>query len=406
MKIKILIILIIISSLISGLFWAYIFTRYFGEYFDVWINNSNYQKSLELLSNSIKSLDNSDTREIKNITITDLQTEITNIAKDISPSVVSIVIQRDLTIYRQDPWGFFDTPVGTLKQTVWWGTGFFINKDWIILTNKHVISDINSQYIVITSTGKEYSARVIATDPLTDLAVIQIDKNEMNSEEITPLEIISTVDEVDIWEFAIAIWNALAEFQNSVTLWVISGKNRSIESTDGYAGIEKLSGLLQTDAAINPGNSGWPLVNLDWKVVGINTAIASGGQGLGFAISLSQSKIDYILKSIDMYGEIKRPFIWIIYMLLTPGISQELGLSVDRWAYIPLESSSVVLDWPAYNSGINTWEIILEIDWKIIDLNNDLNSIIQNKIPGEKVILKVMWIDWVIREVEVVLWEG
>ena len=291
MNIKIISVGIIFFSLLSGFFWSYIYNKF------SWAHQSPTIQSV--IQNN------------KNISITQLESEITDIVKDVSPSVVNIIISKELTVYKNDPFNFFRQPVGSIERKVWGGTGFFVSKDWIILTNKHVIQDQNAQYTVILNNWDEYPATILAKDPITDLAVIKIDTNK----EIIPLEFINNYEgensQIQIWQFAIATGNALAEFQNSVSLGVISWINRTIEAEN-----EKLSGLLQTDAAINPWNSWGPLINLDWKVMWINTAISGNAQWIGFSIPLSKTRVDFILKSIEKYGEIKKPFIWINYFLL------------------------------------------------------------------------------------------
>lgn len=155
-----------------------------------------------------------------------LQDVITQEVQDIAPSVVSIIIKKDLVIYRSDPWGFFQERVGTVNRQVGGGTGFFIRRDGVIITNKHVISDQDALYTVITNTGEEYDASVIATDPINDLALMQINTDK----EHQVLEFVENLDKVQIGQFAIAIGNALAEFQNSVSLGIVSGKERTIEA--------------------------------------------------------------------------------------------------------------------------------------------------------------------------------
>jgi len=172
-----------------------------------------------------------------------LENTINSTVEEIAPSVVSIIIKKDMVIYRSDPWGFFQQPAWTVNRKVGWGSGFFVKKDGTIITNKHVVQDIDAQYTVILNTWEEYDAKVIALDPVNDLAVIKItDTNR----DFTALPLIESLDEVKVWDFWIAVWNALAEFQNSVSLWIVSGKNRTIE-----AGWDSLSWLLQTDAAIS-----------------------------------------------------------------------------------------------------------------------------------------------------------
>jgi serine protease Do len=179
-------------------------------------------------------------------------------------SVVSIIVSREVQTYRSDPFGFFYEPAGTVKRKVGGGTGFFISKDGYILTNKHVVADKNAEYSIILSNGDELKAKVLAYDPTTDLAMIRafIDDTTPYTEGI-PLSFVPSQSHIRIGSFVVAIGNALAEFQNTVTLGLVSGMGRQIEASDSSMGsTEQLTGLIQTDAAINPGNSGGPLINL------------------------------------------------------------------------------------------------------------------------------------------------
>lgn len=381
MKKTILAIFLIICSLIWWWVWSFLIIKYLPEY----------------VSLEPEIIREQTTKTEKFTSVTSLETNVTKIVKDISPSIVSIIIKKDLTVYRQDPYGFFQTPVWTVKSTVWWWTWFFITKDWKIITNKHVVSDSTAEYTVITNDWSEYDAKVLATDPITDLAILQISVDKVYE----PLPIISINDDISIWQFAIAVWNALAEYQNSVSLWVISWKNRTISDDD-----IKLSWLIQTDAAINPWNSWWPLVNLDWKVIWINTAIVSWAEWLGFSIPLSEERITYMLKSIEKYWSIKKPFIWINYIINSTWIQKELWLKVNYWAYIPTWDNSVIAWSSAEKAWIQAWDIILEVDWKEINADNTLSSILQTKIPWDTIKLKVLKNDWTEKDIDLTLWES
>ena len=225
-----------------------------------------------------------------NNNIISLEKNITSLVKKVSPSVVSIVIKKDLAIYKNDPWGFFQYKVWNIEKKVWGWTGFFISKDWIIITNKHVIADPNAKYSVILNNWDEYEAKVIAIKKNRDIAFLQILSNKNN---FIPLKFIENKKDIKIWQFSIAIWNALAEFQNSVSFWVISWINRKIQ--DNY---NDINWLIQTDTAINPWNSWWPLINTSWKVMWINTMIINWTQNIGFAISLTQDDIKKYLNKI------------------------------------------------------------------------------------------------------------
>ena len=370
MKQKILIILIILCSLLSGIIWAYIFINYFPSKFS----------DIEKENTSLKNLENIIVEKIR----------------DISPSVVSIIIKKDIVIYKSDPFGFFQEPIWNIREKIGGWTGFFIRKDGTIITNKHVISDKNALYTVITDTGKEYDAIVIAVDPINDLAIIKINSKDT----FLPLNFIETLDNIKIWQFALAIGNALAEFQNSVSLWIISWKERNIK-----AWWEELSGLIQTDTAINPWNSWWPLVNLNGKVMGINTAIVNNSYGIWFAIALTKEKVAYILKSIEKYGEIKRPFIWINYIPNSPSIQEKFWLPIDYGAYIIDEEWSIIKWSSADKANIQPWDIIIKIGEKKITQKKELGSFIQNKIPWKILKLTLLKKSWEEKIVELELWE-
>lgn len=383
MKLNKIIIFVVIISFFSWLLGSFLMINYLKGS----LIGENWNNSSTL--NKVQNVN-------KFVTIWNIENEITNIVKNLSPWVVSIVIKKDLTLYKSDPWGFFNTPVWTVKRKVWWWTWFFVTKDWIIITNKHVIVDQQAEYSVLTNDWKEYSATVLAIDPLTDLAIIKINSNE----EFTTLNFVENEDSVKIWEFWIAIWNSLAEFQNSVSLWVISWKNRSIDIWDWT----KLSWLLQTDAAINPWNSWWPLVDLNWEVVWINTAIVSNSNSLWFSIPLSKRKIDFILDSIKKYSEIKKPFIWINYQILDDNLKEQLWLSVNYWAYIAKTDWSVLKWSQADKAGLEKWDIILKVDNIDVTTSNDLNSIIQNKIPWDVLDLVVLKSNWEQKNIKLELW--
>lgn len=377
-----LFLLLIICSLISWLLGTLFIIKYFPEMFNL--------KPDIIREETIK------TEKITNIT--SLQSDITKLVKNVSPWVVSIIVKKDLTVYRQDPFGFFQTAIGTVKKKVGWWTWFFVSKDWKIITNKHVVSDETAEYTIITNDWGEFDAKIIATDPINDLAILQA---STTWKVYMPLEIMSDKDELNIWQFAIAVWNALSEYQNSVSLWVVSWKNRTI-----WDETVKISGLIQTDAAINPGNSWGPLINLDWKVIGMNTAIISWAEWLGFSIPLTQNRVNYIIRSIEKYWSIKKPFMWINFIINSPWIQKELKLKVSYWAYIPKIKESIVAWSNAEIAWIEPGDLILEADWNEITLDNNLSLIIQTKIPWDTIKLKILKENWEEKEIDLTLWES
>lgn len=385
MKQSILILVILIFSLISWGIWAYGVLNHY----DIQKNNTLAQPETPI--ETVK-----ETSSIQELDLVSLENTINTTVKDVAPSVVSIIIKKDLVIYRSDPWGFFQTPTGTVSRKVGWWSGFFVRKDGTIITNKHVVQDVYAQYTVILNTGEEYNAVVIALDPINDLAIIKITDNDR---EFRPLELIENLESVEVWDFWIAVGNALAEFQNSVSLWIVSAKNRSIE-----AGWETLSGLIQTDAAINPGNSGGPLINLSGKVIGINTAIASNSNGIWFAFGLTGERVNYMLQSITDSGRIMRPFIGINYIPNSPWVASELSLSVDYGVYIIDEAQSI-LEWSsAEKSGLEPGDIILSANDIKLDSSTSLWKIIQNSLPGDILNLNILKKSGKETQVDLELW--
>jgi S1-C subfamily serine protease len=213
-----------------------------------------------------------------------------------SPSVVSVVISKDIpqleVVYR-NPFGddpfFKDFNIrvptykqkGTKKEKVGAGTGFIITSDGYIATNKHVVEDEKAEYMVLLSDGNQKKAKVYYRDPLHDVAIIKI---EGNAYKAIPLGNSNTIK---LGQTVIAIGNALGEYNNSVSVGIISGIDRSIQASNTAGKSEQLTHVIQTDAAINPGNSGGPLIDIDGNVIGVNVATVLGSQSIGFSIPVN-----------------------------------------------------------------------------------------------------------------------
>ncbi len=316
------------------------------------------------------------------------------------PSVVSIVVSKDLPVIERCPsdpfWNLppefrdffeFDFSVpcerGTKRQEVGGGTGFVISEDGLIVTNKHVVLDTKADYTVLTNDGDKYTAKVLARDPVRDLAVIKIEAKGLKYVKL------GDSDSVKLGQTAIAIGNALGEFRNTVSVGVISGLSRTI-TAGGLGGFsEKIEGVMQTDAAINQGNSGGPLLNLKGEVIGINTAVASGAQNIGFAIPINQVK--RAIQSVKDTGSIKTPYLGVRYLMITKDIAEKQKLSVDYGALVRGTESGpgVMKDSPAEKSGIKAEDVILEINGEKLTDDNTLGSVIQKYNVGETVSLKV-----------------
>lgn len=316
--------------------------------------------------------------------------KIIDVVKENSPSVVSIVAYKDMPVYEQSYSQdfFFIIPrleqKGTERQQVGAGTGFIVSEDGLILTNKHVVSDVDAEYVVVMTDKKEYNAKVLARDPVQDLAIMKIE----GGNNLKPLRL-GNVDDIQIGQTVIAIGNALGRFQNTVSVGVVSGLGRTIVATGTDLTTERLEDIIQTDTAINRGNSGGPLINLKGEVVGINTAISTEGQGIGFAISIDKAKRS--IEQVKTIGKISYPYMGLRYVILDKEVSKARGVDVDYGALVVGDNDSAVIkDSPAEEAGIKEGDIILEMNGEKVTKDNSLARIISKYNPFEKVNLKVL----------------
>ena len=316
--------------------------------------------------------------------------KIIDIVKENSPSVVSVVAYKDVPVYEQTYQQdfFFIIPKleqkGTERQQVGAGTGFIVSSDGLILTNKHVVSDKEAEYVVIMTDNKEYNAKVLARDPVQDLAIMKIE----GGNSFKPLKL-GNVDDIQIGQTVIAIGNALGRFQNTVSVGVISGLGRTIVATGPDFATEKLEDIIQTDTAINRGNSGGPLINLKGEVVGINTAVSTEGENIGFAISIDKAKRS--IEQVKTLGRISYPYMGVRYIILNKEISKARNIEVDYGALIVGDNEPAVVDGsPAQKAGIKEGDIILEINGEKITENNSLAKISSKYNPLESLNLKIL----------------
>ncbi len=381
----------------------------------------NFKISLSYLQklsfSEIEFLDFKKTEKVENTNyVSEISYEqaIINVVKNASPSVVSIVISKNLPVYEQEwvnPFGddsFLNIQVpqyvqkGTEYQKVGSGSGFIVSGDGLILTNKHVVSDKNADYSVITNDGAEYDAKVLAVDPVQDLAILKIEdisasltgSLQVNSEQNQKFQPLKLGDSsgIQIGQTAIAIGNALGEFSNTVSVGVVSGLGRTISASDKTGAIyETLEDIIQTDAAINSGNSGGPLLNLKGEVIGINTAIAENAQSIAFAIPINYAKKD--ISQVIATNKIVYPFLGVRYILITEKVKEKYNLSVNYGAFVQKGEGgevAVTKDSAADKAGIQEEDIILEINGEKISAKNTLAKIIQKYNAGDSVVLKVL----------------
>ncbi len=306
-----------------------------------------------------------------------------------APSVVSVSISKDVPVMKTceiNPFGNRN-PFGdswalsvpcesgkTTREKIGGGTGFIVSADGLILTNKHVVGDKNGFYSVLLSDDRKFDAKVVATDDYQDIALLKIDASGLK-----PLSL-GDSDKVRLGQTAITIGNALGEFQNTVSVGIISGKGRSLTAADQLTGrLESIDSVFQTDASINSGNSGGPLINLRGEVIGINTAIVQGAQNVGFAIPINRAR--RAIESYRVAGKISTAFLGVNYL------KSDEGCIIKAAAAYP---NGVIKDSPADKAGLRIDDVIIEADGKSLkNGNNSLSSVISEHYPGDTIKLKV-----------------
>lgn len=327
---------------------------------------------------------------------------VIDVAEKVSPSVVTVSIKKT-QLFRSpvqfdpfsDPFGFFrQGPVQqqNIEQDI--GSGFVISSDGLIVTNKHVVNDTEATYKVVTKDDKEYEVQKIYRDPANDLAILKIDASGLS-----PVEM-GDSNNLKVGQFVIAIGTALGEFRHTVTTGVVSGLGRGIDAGSPLEGsVERLDNVIQTDAAINPGNSGGPLLNSAGQVIGVNAAISSSGQNIGFAIP-----INVIKEAIDNFnktGQFNRPYLGVRYRI----VDQQTAIlnKVPQGAYV----QEVISNSPADKGGIQTGDIITQIagtDIKGTDDTSLATAISSHKV-GDVVDVKV-WRDGAEKDLKITLEEA
>lgn len=304
------------------------------------------------------------------ISSTNIETDITQSVQKVGPAVVTIVgtVPGQQTIF------------GTTTDGKVSGSGFFISDQGYIVTNNHVV-DGTKDVSIILSDGTEQSATIVGTDPYSDIAVLKTDGS------VPATVTLGNSDLLKPGESVIAIGSPLGDFKNSVTVGVVSATGRSIDTGQGYT----VEGLIQTDAAINQGNSGGPLVNLAGEVIGINNMIVRGSgsgnvvaEGLGFAISVNTAQA--VANQIIAKGYFSRPFMGISFQAITPDIASAYHLPAEWGVYV----QKVADDSPAKTAGLQEGDIIVSLnDVKMDETHGYLNTLYTYK-PGDTVSLGVI----------------
>lgn len=300
---------------------------------------------------------------------------IAEVANKVAPGVVSIITETRTS-------GWF----GQSSTQTSAGTGMIVASDGYVLTNKHVIDGARKIKVVLDDGTSYDDVELVGTDPFNDVAYLKInDVSDLktvtlgNSKTLTP------------GQQVIAIGNALGQYHNTITAGIISGVGRSLTAySSDMTSAENLSDMIQTDAAINAGNSGGPLVNAAGEVIGINTATSSDADGIGFAIPISSVK--GMLKNITEHGSAKRAYAGVRYINITPDLAVTYDLPVSAGAYIFTDGkdSAIIAGGPGEKAGLKDGDIITKINGVSVGSAGSVSSLIGEYMPGDTVQLTIL----------------
>lgn len=293
------------------------------------------------------------------------ESSVTKVAETVSPSVVSIVVETLI----------FDPFSGPFSSEEGIGTGFIVADTGIIVTNSHVVDDSSGEYSVVLNSGETYRVETVHLDQSTDLAILEINARGL------PIVELGDSDSLKVGQKAIAIGNALGQFSNTVTTGIVSGIARELKAYGRFNEVKTYEGAIQTDAALNPGNSGGPLLNSAGQVIGVNVATSVGADNIGFAIPVNTLKP--ILASFFEEGRIVRPFLGVSYTVITDEISSLRDF--PEGAFV----SRVLADTPAEEAGLERGDIITYINNYPVNEDNALSEVINRFKVGDYVELTV-----------------
>lgn len=294
------------------------------------------------------------------------ESQVINVVDKVSPAVVSVVVK---TV----DFDFFNGPT-TDESGI--GTGFIVDKSGLIITNSHVVDSVSGQYSVVLKDGTSYEVDKIHLDEQNDLAILEIAAKDL------PTVVLGDSDKLKVGQKAVAIGNALGQFQNTVTVGVVSGIGRSITASGALGTAQKMyESVIQTDAAINPGNSGGPLLNIDGQVIGINVATSSGADNISFAIPINTLKP--VLESFVKEGRIVKPYLGVSYTM----ISKEVAVirRLPEGAFV----SRIAKDTPADKAGLQRGDIITKLNGKDLNVKYSLSQAISHQKVGDEVTLTI-----------------
>ena len=313
---------------------------------------------------------------------------VVQVASRANAAVVSVIISKNIPVIERSFGGLAGYARGTERREIGGGTAFFVREDGLLMTNKHVVDDPDAEYTVFLNDGRRLNAVVAGRDPSNDVALLKVSGTGYTalllSERVEPL----------LGQPVIAIGNALGEFRNTVSVGVISGLQRTIVAGGLFGGeTEQLQSIIQTDAAINQGNSGGPLIDLRGQVVGMSTAVAGGdAQNVSFAIPAVDLKL--VLDSYKEFGRIVRPYLGVRYVQVTAQLQAARQLGSDYGVLVIGGTGSgepaVVPGSPAAKAGLREGDIVLEADSIKLTEDISLATIEQRKKPDTVLKLLVL----------------
>lgn len=309
---------------------------------------------------------------------------IADIAGEVGPSVVSINVTSEVPVQ-----GFFGPPRLQPQESA--GTGFIVSASGVIVTNRHVVPAGTTEVSVTLADGTTFDdVQVIGrTSPVSSLDIAFLKIKDAAGKKLAAARL-GDSSKVEVGDRVVAIGNALGQFQNSVTSGIISGYGRDVQALDSSGEAENLTDLFQTDAAINEGNSGGPLVNMSGEVIGINTAVAGGAQNIGFAIPVNDIKglVAGVLES----GELRQPYLGVRYISLNDAAAGSFDLEVKRGAYLAPGGAdpSVLPDSPAAKAGLAEGDIITKVNGIELDENTSLGNALGRFQVDDRVTLTVI----------------
>jgi serine protease Do len=324
--------------------------------------------------------------------ITSAPGSFADIAERVNPAVVSITSTETVkpkgrggrTPFHGDPFEFFFGPERRRfspeqqeepRLEVSGGSGFLISDEGFILTNYHVVEDATKIKVNLSGDRHDYMADVVGTDPSTDIALIKI-----KGDKKLPYLTLGDSEGMRVGDWVMAVGNPL-NYDHTVTVGVVSAKGRILRDLSRDFSLDN---FIQTDAAINFGNSGGPLVNMQGEVVGVNTAISSVGQGIGFAVPINVAKD--IMSQLKTKGKVSRGYLGIELAEITPDLQEAFGLSTDKGALV----NSVKTGLPAEAAGLKRGDVIVAVDGKSVESTNEVVRLVSAKEPGSSVKLTVL----------------